>query len=226
MQIDVICGPGNAAAKVRLSGRESVTAEAGSMIAMSGDMTIKTTTHKKTSGGVFKGLKRMLAGESFFLNHFTASESGGDVFLAPTLPGDLLALTLDSNLVVQSGSYLASSAKVEVDLSWQGMKSMFSGESLFWLKLSGEGQVVLSSFGAIYAIDVENAYIVDSGHVVAFQDTLKFSITKVGKSWLSSYLGGEGLVMKFQGKGRLWCQSHSPSGFGQQFGLMLRPREG
>ena len=50
MEVDIVHGPGNAAAKVDLAGGESCTAEAGAMIAMSGDMSIETTTHKKSSG--------------------------------------------------------------------------------------------------------------------------------------------------------------------------------
>ena len=69
MQVEILHGPGNAVAKVRLAGGESCTAEGGAMIAMSGDMQIQTTTHQKGSGGVLKAMKRMLAGESFFLNH-------------------------------------------------------------------------------------------------------------------------------------------------------------
>jgi uncharacterized protein (TIGR00266 family) len=226
MQVQVLHGPANAAAKLILGANETVTAEAGSMIAMSGDMKVETTTYKKNQGGVMKALKRMLGGESFFVNHFSASGRGGEVFIAPTLPGDILALDKGAeNLIVQSGSYLASDHAIEIDLGWQGFKALFSGESVFWIKLGGQGRVVINSFGAIYPVDVDGEYIVDSGHIVAFPESLKFTITKAGKSWMSSMLGGEGLVCKFSGKGRIWCQSHNASGFGGTLGPMLRPRE-
>ena len=64
----------------------------------------------------------------------------------------------------------------------------------------------------------------DTGHIVAFNDTLDFSITKAGGSWISSFLGGEGLVCKFKGKGTVWCQSHNASGFGKILGPRLKPR--
>ena len=80
MEATIDYGPGNAAAKVSLAAGETFTAEGGAMIAMSGDMSIETTTHKKGSGGILKAAKRMLAGESFFLNHFTAGPEGGEVW--------------------------------------------------------------------------------------------------------------------------------------------------
>lgn len=226
MQIEIKHGPANAAAHVTLGARESITAEAGAMIAMAGDTTIATTTLKRGSGGVIKALKRMLAGESFFLNHFTAGPGGGDIWLAPTMPGDVMTHNLTSGtLIVQGGSFLACAPGVQVDMNFQGLKALFSGESLFWLRLSGQGQVILNAFGAIYPVDVDGATIVDSGHIVAFSDGLKFSVTKVGKSWLASILGGEGLVCRFEGQGRVWCQSHNPRGFGHVLGPTLNARE-
>ncbi|MCI5144481.1 MAG: AIM24 family protein, partial [Candidatus Electrothrix sp. AR3] len=88
----------------------------------------------------------------------------------------------------------------------------------------GSGKVVINSFGEIYPIEVDGEYIVDTGHIVAFNETLNFDITKAGKSWISSFLGGEGLVCKFKGKGTVWCQSHNATGFGQTLGPMLRSR--
>ena len=74
------------------------------MISMSGDMNITTTTLKKGKGGILKAMKRMLAGENFFINHYNPGASGGEVLLAATLAGDAtgrqrdpdaLAATLD-----------------------------------------------------------------------------------------------------------------------------------
>ena len=120
------------------------------MIAMSGDMRIDTTTHKKGSGGVLKAMKRMLGGESFFLNHFTAGPNGGDLWLATSLAGDMMTYELDKeNLIVQGGSFVACEPSVEIDLGWQGMKTLFAGEGLFWVHLRGTGKVIVNSFGGI-----------------------------------------------------------------------------
>ncbi len=226
MDIELTHRPGNTAAKVTLKAGEIITAEAGAMIAMSGSMDVTTTTHKKNSAGLFKAAKRMLGGESLFLNHFETKGEQGTVFFGTDLAGDMMTMELDNdNLIVQSGSYLASESSIEVDLGWQGFKSLFSGEGLLWLNLKGSGKIILSSFGAIYPVQVDGEYIVDSGHIVAFDETLDFSITKAGKSWLHSWLGGEGLVCKFKGTGTVWCQSHNTSSFGHSLAPSLRARK-
>jgi uncharacterized protein (TIGR00266 family) len=225
MQVEIVHRPGNAAARVRLAGGESCTAEGGAMIAMSGDMRIDTSTHKKGKGGVLKAMKRMLGGESFFLNHFTAGAQGGDLWLATTLAGDMMTYDLNrENLIVQGGSFVACEPSVEIDLGWQGMKTLLAGEGLFWINLKGTGKVIVNSFGGIYPIAVDGEHIVDTGHIVAFNETLNFTLSKAGKSWVSSILGGEGLVCKFEGKGTVWCQSHNPGSFGRSLRPFLKPR--
>jgi uncharacterized protein (TIGR00266 family) len=230
MNITIQHGPGSASAKVELAPSESITSEAGAMIAMSGDTQIETTTRQrgKGGGGLFSGLKRMFSNESFFLNHFTAGGQGGEVMLATTLPGDMMVYDLspEVGLIVQGGSYVANENGVTIDLSYQGLKSLFSGENFFWLKASGQGQMIFNAFGTIYPVDIDGEYTVDTGHVVAFEETVDFKMTKAGKSWMSSFLGGEGLVMNFSGRGRIWCQSHNPHEFGSTLGSTLRERKG
>ncbi len=226
MDVELLHRPGNTAAKIILKRGESCTAESGAMIAMSGDMNLTTTTHKKKSGSFFKAAKRLIAGESLFLNHFEPGSDSGEVILGTNLSGDMMSLDLESEtLIVQGGSFMACESTIDVDLGWQGFKSILSGESIFWLNLKGSGKVVLSSFGAIYPIDVNGEYIVDTGHIVAFNESLDFTITKAGASWLHSFLAGEGLVCKFQGKGRVWCQSHNPKSFGELLTPSLLPRK-
>ncbi|WP_338844631.1 TIGR00266 family protein [Massilia sp. W12] len=224
MKVELFHRPGNTAAKVMLNPGESCTTESGAMIAMSGHMEISTTTHKKGSGGLLKAAKRLLSGESFFLNHFTPQGKPGEVWLGSGLAGDMLVRELQGeNLIVQSGSFLACSENINVDLGWQGFKSLLSGESVFWLHLNGSGTLVLSSFGAIYPVEVNGEYIVDTGHIVAFEESLNFTLSKAGGSWLQSWLGGEGIVCRFKGRGTVWCQSHNPGSFGALLGPNLRP---
>lgn len=218
--------PGSSAAEIKLYPGQEFTAEGGAMIAMSPDVYMTTTTHKKNSGGIMKGLKRMLGGESFFLNHYTAGRNGGTVWLGAVHAGDMLVRELNGDgLIVQGGSYVASSPDIEINMNWQGFKSLVSKEGLFWLGIKGRGTVIVNSFGAIYPIQVNGEYIVDTGHIVAFEESLNFSLTKAGKSWVSSILGGEGLVCKFKGQGTVWIQSHNTSSFGNILGPKLKPRK-
>ena len=194
------------------------------MICMRGDFAVETATHQRNRS-IMGGLKRMLGGESFFLNFYTSQSDAGEVLFSTALPGDMVSLPIsNAGIIVEGGAFVVREQGVEMDVSWQGLKSMFSGEGLFWLRMHGSGQVVVSTFGAMYSIDVDGEYIVDTGHIVAFEESLNFSITKAGKSWISSMLGGEGLVCRFSGKGRVWCQSHSAPAFGGLLGPLLRPR--
>lgn len=137
--------------------------------------------------------------------------------------GDILHYPVtEIGLVVQSTSYLASESDVDIELGFQGFRSLFSGESLFWLNITGSGNVILSSFGAVYAVDGE--FLVDTGHIVAFEKTLNFEINKAGFSWLGAFLSGEGLVCRFKGQGKVFCQTHNPGAFGRAVGFKLPPR--
>lgn len=224
--INIQMRPGSSAAEIKLTEGQEFTAEAGAMIAMSPSIEMTTSSHKKNSGGIMKGLKRMLAGESFFMNHYTAGKQSGTVWLGATHAGDMMVKDLNGEgIIVQGGSYVASTPDVNIDMNWQGFKSLISKESLFWLSIKGKGSVVVNSFGAIYPIQVDGEYIVDTGHIVAFEESLNFTLTKAGKSWISSFLGGEGLVCKFKGQGTVWVQSHNTSSFGSILGAKLKPRK-
>ena len=148
------------------------------------------------------------------------------LIIGPRLLGDIVHHRLHTGaLIVQGSSWLASGTGVQIDATFQGLgRALLAGEGIFWVKCSGEGDVLLSSFGAVYEIDVRGEYVVDSGHIVAFEDALSFRIGKASRSWVGSMLGGEGLVCRFQGEGKLYCQSHNPPGFGKLLGPKLRPR--
>jgi len=225
MNVEILHQPDSAIAKVILESGEELVAEAGCMIAMSGYINASTTLRQGKGGGILGGLKRLVAGESLFLSVFRSPKAGGEVLIAPKFMGDiLLCQVTETGLVVQSTSYLASESNVDMELGFQGLKSVFSGESVFWLNITGNGYVILSSFGAVYEIPVDGEYIVDTGHIVAFEKSLNFEITKAGSSWMGAFLGGEGLVCKFIGQGKIYCQSHNAGAFGREVGSKLPPR--
>ncbi|MBX7226386.1 MAG: TIGR00266 family protein [Chitinophagales bacterium] len=226
LDVSIQMRPGSSVAEVKLQPGQEFTAEGGAMIAMSSHLQMTTTTNKKGSGSIMKGLKRMLSGESFFLNHFKAGNEGGTVWLGATHAGDMMVKELNGEgLIVQGGSYVASSPDIDINMNWQGFKSLVSKESLFWLGIKGKGTLVINSFGIIYPIQVNGEYIVDTGHIVAFDESLNFTLSKAGKSWVSSFLGGEGLVCKFKGQGTVWVQSHNSGSFGSILGSKLKPRK-
>ena len=227
MQYELLSQPAMTVAKLSLAAGESITCEVGAMIAMTGGFNVQTTSRNKGGGGgITKGLKRMFAGENFFLNHFTATGHNQSLIIGPAMLGDILYYPMTGGtLIVQGSSWLASSTSIDIDATWQGLgKALFSGESMFWVKCSGAGDLLLNSFGAIHCIEVNGEYVVDTGHIVAFEDTLQFRVGKASKSLIGSILGGEGLVCKFSGQGKLYVQSHNPPSFGKLLGPKLRPR--
>lgn len=182
------------------------------MVSMSADLTMETNA----KGGFLKSLARAaLGGESFFVNTFTASTRGGMISLAPSLPGDILEMELSNQPVfVQSGSYLASSQGITVDTSWGGAKTFFSREGMILLKVSGSGNAIISSYGAIHEVQLAagEKYVVDTGHLVSFESTVNFQVRKVA-GWKSTILGGEGLVVELTGPGKLTLQTRSQDAF-------------
>lgn len=230
MQVEIKYQPSFALAQVRLASGESVVAESGAMVSMSANLAIKTGSSAAGGGGLggmLKGLgRKVLTGESFFLNTYTAQGGDGEITLAPTLPGDVASIALNNqSVIIQSTSYLAGAAGIQVDTKFGGLKTFLGGEGLFMLKASGTGEVIITSFGAIHLINLAGPFIVDTGHIVAFDDSLSFEVKRVG-SWKATFLSGEGLVTRFNGKGRLWIQSRNPQAFGKLVGSKLPPRQG
>ena len=212
MEVNVQHRPSYALAVAQLDPNEPIQVEAGSMVGMSAGVAVET----KARGGLLKSLARsMLGGESFFINTYRASSQGGRVLLAPTLPGDIVVRQLEQEtLLVQSGSYVASSEGVDVSTGWGGAKTFFAREGLILLRISGAGTLVLSSYGAIEEMELAEGetFTVDTGHLVAFSERLGFSVRRVG-GLKSTLFSGEGLVVDLTGPGRFWMQTRSEDAF-------------
>lgn len=205
--------PAYASLTLKLQPRQTLLVEAGAMAAM--DTTLTMTS--KMRGGVLKSVSRMFAGESLFLSEFTASDRPGELVLAPGVPGDIQHYDLQGHtgLMIQSSGFVACDPSVNLDTKFQGMKGFFSGESLFLVKATGTGDIWFSSYGAIIEIPVNGSYVVDTGFIAAFEDTLNYSVEVLGglsmRNLKTSLFGGEGLVCRFSGQGRLWIQSRQIS---------------
>jgi len=212
MKIDILYQPAYSLAIVGLAPEESIQAEAGAMVSMTSNVQVETSM----KGGLLGAVTRsVLGGETLFANTFTSRGGPGEITLAPSLPGDVGSLGIrNETLFVQSGSFLAGSPEINLDLKWGGAKSFFGSEGLFLLRATGTGSLILSSYGAIHkvALDGRQPYICDTGHVVAFTERLTFDVRRVG-GWKSTILSGEGLVCEFQGTGDLYLQTRSTQAF-------------
>jgi uncharacterized protein (TIGR00266 family) len=191
---------------------QKVYSEPSAMATMTPSITLKAGL----KGGLGKTLGRALGGESLIINTLEATSGPGEASFAPGIPGDVTHYSLLNNsLYLQRGAFLLHSDGVDLTGKWQGAKGFFSGEGLVLLKASGAGDIFFNSYGAILAVDVTDQYYVDTGYVVAFEDTLQYSVTvlpglRAGSKIKSFFFGGEGLVCQFSGQGKVWVQTRHP----------------
>src|SRR6476659_4021972 len=200
--------PAFSLAVLKLQPEQSIMAEAGAMVSMSGNVELQS----QMKGGLFGALKRAAGGESAFVSTFTARGGPGEVTLAPGAPGDIAAIEMhNQTFFVQSSSYLAGDASLVADPKWGGAKSFFGGEGLFVLMVQGQGLLLVSSFGAIHrkTLAPGERYVVDTGHLVAWEGTTQYTLRKAAAGFFRSMVSGEGIVAEFSGPGELLIQTRN-----------------
>jgi uncharacterized protein (TIGR00266 family) len=225
MRYEVLYQPSFSLALVSLEQGESIMAESGAMVSMS--PTIKLEA-KMAGGGMLGAFKSSLGGESLFRTTFTAETGPGEITFAPGALGDILAVELaGSKLFVQPGSYLAGDPGLTINTQGS-LRGMLSGEGLFLLTVQGSGLLLLSSFGAIHSklLAPNEEYIVDTGHIVAFEESVDYRMEKATgktqglggflKGMVQSALSGEGFVCRYRGPGRIYIQTRQLPGFVHQ----------
>ncbi|MCP3920355.1 MAG: TIGR00266 family protein [bacterium] len=229
MQIEILARGAFGSALIHLDPGESFVSESGAMFRASSNMDIDVTTKSKGKGGLLAGVKRLLGGDNFFFSTYRTTDGGaGEVGLSPTLGGEVREIAMDgvTSWVCAGGSYMASSSELQLDVQFQGLRGLFSGENLFFMHVQGEGSLLVNAYGRISEVEVDGELIIDTGHLVAFEETLTYTTTKTGGSWVTSFLAGEGIVMHFKGRGRVFVQSHNAKEFGTRLGRLLPPRRG
>lgn len=188
---------------------ESLVVESGAMVARDAGVSMKT----QMSGGLLSAAKRkLLGGESLFLNTFTAGAAGDRLYLAPAPEGDMAVMDVrpGEDLILQSGAFMAAAPTVTLDTKWAGFRGFLAGEGLFFLKAGGRGELFVNTYGGLHTIDMDGRapMIVDTSHIVGFTGGLTFTIRKIG-GMKSLFLSGEGLVCEFTGRGTLWIQTRN-----------------
>jgi uncharacterized protein (TIGR00266 family) len=189
---------------------ESLAAEAGAMASMDADLDM--TAH--LNGGVIRGfLRKYLGGESLFINRFqNKADRPLKLVLTSTTPGSLREISLDgSSFNLEGGSYICSTPNVTLGLRYAGLSSFVGGEGLFKLVVSGQGTVWIGGYGALVEKHINGEFLVDSGHLVAYEPQIKLK-TQLSGGLVGSFVGGEGLVTRLEGTGKVILQTRSLSG--------------
>jgi uncharacterized protein (TIGR00266 family) len=216
---EITHGPSFAMLRVDLPPGQEVVAEAGSMVARNSQVEMEVKLNAGSASGFFAKFKafiiamirKIVGGETFFVNHFS-SPSGGSVWIAPTMSGQITHRRMSGEtLTLSSGAFLASVGNFDVKMKFGGLRSLLAKEGAFFLQLVGNGDLWFNSYGGVHAIPVNGAYMVDNGHLVGFEGNLSFDIKAAGGGLMGFMASGEGLVCQFQGQGTVYIQSRNTS---------------
>ena len=210
--------------EVTLDKNEAMYTQTGAMAWQTEGINMKTNAH----GGVMRSLSRIFAGESIFMNTFTSEIDGAKVAFATTVPGDIKEIDLNryqSGITFQKGAFLCAEPSVDLKISFSKRftAGLFGGEGFILQKATGSGMLFLEIDGDPIEKELAPGEIlkVDTGNVVAFENSVSYSIETV-KGLSNIFLGGEGLFLtKLTGPGKVIIQSQNFNDFaGRIIGMM------
>lgn len=211
MKYEIRYKPAFASIFVTIQPGEKITAEAGAMTSMDAQLSMST----EFSGGLIPGLiRKFFGGESLFVNVYANNtQQPLQLVLTQGTIGDIACINLEDGreICFQPGAYIAHTPGIKMGVRWAGLKSFFAGEGLLKLKLSGQGRVFFGAYGGITEKHINGDFIVDSGHLVAYDPGIKMNLGLAG-GLLGSVTSGEGIINKLEGKGTIYLQSRSIDG--------------
>jgi len=197
--------------EVELDPNEGVRAEAGTMIYMGDGIRMQTDT----GGGIFKGFKRMVSGESFFITTFLHEGQGkGHVAFAAPYPGKIIPVKLDDfggEFLCQKDAFLCADASVEIDVAFTKRlgAGIFGGEGFILQRLTGQGWTFIHAGGTVVKRELQagQKLRVDTGCIAAFDTSVDYNIEFIG-GFKNALFGGEGVFLAtLTGPGTVYLQS-------------------
>ena len=210
---------------ISLDKGEKITAESGAMTYMDPDIEVHTRKREKSLLGSL-GLA-ILGAQSFWVNDYVATQNPGKAAFVSAPIGDieLLEVKPDQGYIIQKAAYIASTENVDLDIKWEGFTKGLFGQGLFMIKVTGNGQLFINTFGAIdkHTLTAGQELIVDNFHLVAFSETCNYKVTRFG-GLKETLLGGEGLVTRIAGPGDIYIQTKNLQEFAGWLWTVLEPR--
>jgi len=197
--------------EVELDPNEAVRAEVGTMLFMEEGIEMQTTT----GGGIFKGLKRMLTGDGFFISSFWNRGSGKrKVGFAAPYPGKIINLDLSKlggEFLCQKDGFLCAAEGIDIDIAFTKKMGagLFGGEGFILQRLTGDGHAFIHAGGTILERNLApgETLRVDTGCLLAFAPTVDYDIQFIG-GFKNALFGGEGLFFAvLRGPGKVYLQS-------------------
>lgn len=193
----------------KLKKGDSVVTESGGMSWM--DEGIKMST--STNGGIMKGLGRALAGESLFMNTYTAEKDDVEIAFSSSFPGKILEFDLSEGetIIAQKRAFLCAESGVDISMHFRKKlgAGFFGGEGFIMQKITGPGKVFLEIDGEVIKKELKEGekLKIDNGYVAAMTKGVDLNIETV--SGIKNIMfGGEGLFLTtLKGPGTVWLQS-------------------
>lgn len=214
MNVNLTCEPSYTLAYCYLDYGESMLVERDGMALMSAGIDVGVGIGP---GGMAKAaMRKAFGGENFFMGRYTATVHGAWVAVAPPYPGDMMVIDVETHgtgMRLESGALVAAAQGVDVNVKYAGLSSIALREGATMLHVGGEGKVIVSSYGGIQRFDLRDGeqLIVDTGHLVGFDDTVSLQVTPLG-GVTTSAMTGEGLVGVLTGPGTVLAQTRAERG--------------
>jgi uncharacterized protein (TIGR00266 family) len=208
MKFEISGNPDYGHLAVSLAPGESILSESGAMSWMSSHLHARS----RLIGGLGRAVwRKLVGGESLFVGEYSAEGAGGVVAFAPAEPGSVLHRRLEGDsFILTAGSFLACTPGVELRTRLGGWRALFSGEGAFFLECSGTGDLFFNAYGGVIEREVDGSLVVDTGHLVAWDPGLSYTIGGMG-GIKQTLFSGEGLVLRFEGRGKVYLQTrHLP----------------
>lgn len=208
---------------VSLGNKETIHCESGAMVMIEDTLDLVG----RMTGGIGSALmRRFTAGESIFQQHIEAARGPGDCLLAPTTPGSIQVLEVGPNqrYCIADRAFLAADSTVKVTAKLQdiGQGLLGSTGGFVIMEAGGSGKLVVNGMGSLFTLDVVagKPITVDNGHVVAWDSGLQYATTVATSgsrgiigNLVGSMTSGEGVVLKFQGTGKVVICSRNSKAF-------------
>jgi uncharacterized protein (TIGR00266 family) len=198
--------------EITMTHGEEIIAEGADVSWLSPGFDIVTSTAFGSGGkgGFMSGLKRMIGGGQLFLTQYTAPPSGGFVAFAAQLPGTIRELTIDpaDEFMVQSGSYMASTAHVEVSVGLQKKlgAGIFGGAGVVFQKLTGNGTAWVQLAGEIVEYELAPGQSIHPGHLALYRAEMPLEFATI-KGIKNKFFGDSMFLAQLHGPGHVWLQS-------------------
>lgn len=224
MKYEIKYQPSYSMLVVNLEQGEQITGEAGAMTYMSPTMDVRTRKREQSILGTLA--TALIGGQSFFVNDYAAARGPGEIALVAAPVGDIAKLDVQPSkgYIIQKAGYLASGQNIDLDVRWEGFSKGLFGQGLFMIKVTGQGDLFINTFGAIdkHNLAPGEQLVVDNFHLVAFSDTCAYQVEKVG-GWKETIFSGEGFLTRITGPGEVYIQTKNLREFADWIWTLIEP---